>query len=112
MRSLLLIASLLCGCDAASNELPAVEDARSAAAEWAKINGLAEQGRLTQAYVTAMREEARQDLAKSLTTFSDPTSPQAKEVLALLALPDDAPEAQLHAHAAALKQVEKSLAVP
>jgi hypothetical protein len=112
MKRLLPLAFLLAaGCDPAPSDYPTVEQARSTAAEWAKVNALAAQGKLTSTYSVGMRAEARNQLTKAQSAFPDPTSPQAREVRSLLAMPDDAPAAELAAHADTLKKLEDALAV-
>ena len=102
MRAFAVLFVMLAGCDAASSEYPAVMEARSAAAEWAKVNELAADGRVTATYARTMREEARSQLTKAASSFSDPSSPQASEVRALIALPDDASPGALGRHVDAL----------
>src|SRR5215212_1204821 len=111
MKCLLpLVFLLAAACDPAPSDYSTVEQARSTAAEWAKVNELAAQGKLSSTYVAATRAEARSQLAKAESAFRDPKTPQASEVRALLALRDDAPAAEISAHAEALKKLEDALA--
>src|SRR5436190_16940095 len=103
MKRLFPLAFLLAaGCDPAPSDYPTVEQARSTAAEWAKVNALAANGKLTSTYAATMRAEARSQLKTAQSAFPDPKSPQAREVRSLLDLPDGAPAAELSAHADAL----------
>jgi hypothetical protein len=109
MKCVPALALLLAGCDAASSDYPTVVEARSTSAEWALVNRLAVERRLTATYTKAMREEARRQLDTAQSALSEPTS--AAQLQALLALPPDAPPAKLRAHAEALKTIEDRLAV-
>jgi hypothetical protein len=111
MRIFAVLVLILAACDAASSDYPTVIEARSAAAEWAKVNQLATQHRVTATYTRTMREEARRQLSKAAASLSDPGSPQASEVRALIALPDDASSEELSAHVDALQKIEDRLAV-
>jgi len=111
MTRVLLILLLLGGCDAASNELPPVEQARSVGAEWAGINQLEAQGRVTHTYAAMMRRDARSELETLAGKFADPRSPEARLVEQLLALPDHAPPAELRQRSEQLKAIEDRLVV-
>ena len=111
MRAFAVLVLMLAGCDAASSEYPTVTEARSAAAEWAKVNKLASEQRVTANYTRTMREEARRQLSKAASSFSDPRSPQSDEVRALIALPDAAAPREIGRHVDALKEIENRLAV-
>jgi hypothetical protein len=56
-----------------------------------------------------MHRWLRQQLQTSRTSLTQPNSAYGAEIQALLRLPDDAPAAQLRAHAAKLKRIENSL---
>ena len=109
MTRLLLVLLCLASCDAASSDYPVVGEARTTAAEWAKINHLASRGQVTPTYAAQMRKSAREDLTKAQSSLKDAES--VREVTALLALPDDAPPEQLQPHVDRLKQAEDRLAV-
>ena len=111
MRMVAVFAMMLVGCDAASSEYPAVIEARSAAAEWARVNELAAERLVTRTYAQTMREAARHELETAASSFSDPGSLQAAEVKALLELPPDAAPSQLRHHVEALRKIEERLAV-
>ena len=60
MNRLFTLAFLLvAACDPAPSDFSTVEQARSTAAEWAQVNELAAQGKLTSTYAATMRAEAR-----------------------------------------------------
>ena len=111
MKRIALIVLTLAACDAASNELPAVEQARSVAAEWASINELEAKGRVPATYAAEMRRDARSDLETLAAKFADPRSSEARIVGELLALPEDAPPAEFTDRAERLKAIEDRLAV-
>jgi hypothetical protein len=102
---------LLAACDPAPSQLTTVKEARSAAAEWAKVNELAAQHKVTATYAATMRDEARSQLAKAAAALPSSQSGEAQIIDRLLALPADAPATALAEHAAKLKQVEDRLAV-
>lgn len=111
MKWTLALFLLLAACDAASNELPSVEQARSVASEWASINELEAQGRVGSTYVAMMRRDARTQLETLAGKFTDPASPQARIVNQLLGFPDDAPSERLRDRSRQLKAIEDRLAV-
>jgi hypothetical protein len=101
---------LLGGCSqGAAQDLQYIKQARSAAAEWALVNENAARGHLTDAYVKAMREEARDEIATASSSLSQPDSAYGREIKSLGAEPDDAPPEQLRAKVEALKRIEDSL---
>ena len=109
MKRLTLIL-LLSGCaQGAQKDLPYIKQARSAAAEWALVNDQAAQDKLTRPYVEAMRDAAREEIKTAASGLSDPSSPQAREIKALIAEAPNAPAQRLRAHVARLKQLEDSL---
>ena len=110
LRKPLLLLLLLAGCSKGPEaDLQYVSQARSLGAEWALVNEQAGQGKLTAAYVSSMHEWLREELQTSSTSLTQPHSSYGAEIEALLQLPDDAPAAQLRAHAARLKQIEDEL---
>jgi len=90
-------------------DLQYIGDARSLAAEWALINEQAQAGKLNATYVDSMRQWIRQQLETDLGALTQPDAPYAGEIRALSEVADDAPPAQLRAHAESLKQTEDSL---
>jgi hypothetical protein len=110
MRRLLLPVLMLAACSKGPEaDLPYVGQARSLAAEWALVNQLAGQGKLTRNYVETMRKSVREQLQTAATSLTDPRSTYGQEISATLREPDDARPGQLRAHAARLKQIEDSL---
>ena len=110
LRKPLLLLLLLAGCSKGPEaDLQYISQARSLGAEWALVNEQAGQGKLTAAYVSSMHQWLRQQLQTSSTSLTEPNSAYGAEIQALLRLPDNAPPAQLRAHAAKLKQIEDQL---
>src|SRR5574338_202993 len=94
VRESLLLLILLSACAKGPEaDLQYIKQARSLAAEWALVNEQAAEGRLTAAYESLTRPDAR----------------YAFEIDALLKQPDDAPPEELRAHAEKLKQIEDGL---
>lgn len=109
MRRLLLLA-LLAGCSKGPQEdLQYISEARSLGAEWALVNELAGQGKLTAAYVHTMRQSVREQLKTTSSSLTQPDSAYGQEIRTLLAEPDDAAPAELRVHAGRLKHIEDSL---
>jgi hypothetical protein len=109
-RKLLFLVLALASCSKGSEaDLPYISGARSLAAEWAMVNEQASQGHLTAAYVKTMRKALRQQLQSNFQSLTEPQSGYAQEIAALLKKSDDAPPAELRAHANKLKQIEDSL---
>jgi hypothetical protein len=108
-RIVVFVALPLAGCSGSANELPAVKQVRSAAAEWAIINREAARGRLTTGYTTGMRNAAREEIQNAAKQLSASPNPASGHAAALLALPDNATPDQLDDHIRALKQVETRL---
>jgi hypothetical protein len=109
-RKLLFAVLALASCSKGPGaDLPYISGARSLAAEWAMVNEQANQGHLTAAYIQTLRADVRQQLQTNSKSLSDPRSAYGDEIAALLKEPDDAPPAQLRAHASKLKQIEDSL---
>jgi hypothetical protein len=110
MRRLLLFALTLAACSKGPEaDLPSVGEARSLAAEWALVNDLASHGKLTPTYVQTMRKSVREQLQTASRSLSQPESPYATEIAAVLREPDDAPPEKLRAHAKKLRRFEDSL---
>ena len=110
LRWLLPLLLLLAGCSkGAEADLPYIGEARSLAAEWALVNEQASKGHLTGHYVETMRASVREQLQTTSKSLTQPQSPYAQEIDALLREPDDAPPAALRGHADKLKQIEDSL---
>jgi hypothetical protein len=101
---------LLFGCSKGPQaDLQYVAQARSLAAEWALVNELASEGKLTTAYVRTMRQAVREQLGTTASALSEPQSDYGREIRILLAEPAAAAPEDLRVHARRLKQVEDSL---
>jgi hypothetical protein len=110
MRRLLLFALAIAACSKGPEaDLPSIGEARSLAAEWALVNDLASQGKLTPTYVQTMRKSMRGQLQTASRSLTKPQSAYATEIDALLREPDDAPPERLRAHAEKLRRFEDSL---
>jgi hypothetical protein len=106
----MLLFVLLAGCSKGPDaDLQYISSARSLAAEWALVNEQAGEGHLTTTYVKTMHDDVRQQLQTSANSLTQPKSNYGSEIAALMREPDDAPPAQLRAHASKLKQIEESL---
>src|SRR4051794_23387051 len=100
MRWLLLFALTLAACSKGPEaDLPSIGEARSLAAEWALVNDLANQGKLTPTYVQTMRKSVREQLQATSRSLTQPDSAYAVEIAAVLREPDEVPPAKLRAHA-------------
>jgi hypothetical protein len=109
MRRVLLIL-LLAGCSKGPKaDLQYISQARSLAAEWALINQLASEGKLTDAYVAAMHQSLREQVQTTAKALTQPDSPYAREIRGIAAAPDDAPPQQLRAASDRLKAIEDKL---
>ena len=110
MRRGLLLLLVLAGCSKGPQaDLQYISEARSLAAEWALVNEQSAENKLTAKYVQTMRQSVREQLSTNASALSEPDSAYAREMHALLDLPDEAPPEQLRAHASRLKQIEDSL---
>jgi len=110
LRSALLLMLLLAACSKGPQaDLPYISEARSLGAEWALVNEEASKDHLTGAYVRTMRQNVRQQLEISQKSLTQPQSPYATEIAALLREPDDAAPTQLRTHVEKLKQIEDNL---
>jgi hypothetical protein len=110
MRRLLLFALAIAACSKGPEaDLPSIGEARSLAAEWALVNDLASQGKLTPTYVQTMRKSVREQLQTASRSLTEPESAYATEINALLREPDDAPPEQLRKHSEKLRRFEDSL---
>lgn len=109
-RSALLMLCLLASCsDGPQADLQYIGQARSLAAEWALVNEQAAQGKLRDAYVTAIRASVRDELRTTASSLSEPDSRYGVEIRALIVQPDEAAPDELRAHADKLKQIEDAL---
>lgn len=90
-------------------DLQYIAQARSLAAEWALVNQQAAEGKLTSAYVSAMRASLSEQAGTAATALSEPDAPYAREMNALAAEPGDASPRVLRAHSDRLKQIEDQL---
>jgi Tfp pilus assembly protein PilP len=111
MRRLLLLSLLLvAGCSKGPQaDLQYISTARSLAAEWALVNQMAAQGKLTDAYVSGMRTSLQQQARVAATALTQPNSSYGRQMQALATEPGDAAPAQLRARSDALKHTEDSL---
>lgn len=101
---------LLAGCSKGPQaDLQYISQARSLGSEWAMVNQLAAQGKLTATYVQTMRESLREQLGTTGSALTQPNSAYGSEIHALLAEPDNAPAAELRFHSQKLKQIEDRL---
>lgn len=90
-------------------DLPAIGEARSLLAEWALVNQLAGEDKLTIPYVATMRNQLRKQLRSSASSLTRPDSAYAGEIRAALREPGDAPPILLRKHAEKLKAMETTL---
>jgi Tfp pilus assembly protein PilP len=111
MRRMLLLSLLLvAGCSKGPQaDLQYVSTARSLAAEWALVNQMAAQGKLTDAYVRGMRKSLQQQAQVAAVALTQPDSYYGRQMQALAAEQGDAAPARLRARSDALKQTEDSL---
>jgi len=111
MRCAVLLAAVaLAACSKGPQaDLQYISAARSLSAEWALVNEQAAQGKLTDAYVAAMRTSLRQQVQAKAKAVTQPDSDYAREIQAIAAEPADAPPATLRAHSGKLKKIEDSL---
>jgi hypothetical protein len=101
---------LATGCSKAPDaDLQYIGDARSLAAEWALINTLAGEGKLSASYTTSMHHWLREGLRRDASSLTRRNAPYAMDMKGLLKLPDDAPAAELKRFADKLKRTEDSL---
>jgi hypothetical protein len=109
-RSTLLALLLVAACSKGPEaDLAYIGQARSLAAEWALVNQQAAAGKLTDHYVTTMRQQLRQQLQTVSSALTQPDSRYGLEIHALLTQPDDADPEELRSHADKLKQIEDGL---
>ena len=108
-RSLLPLLVLASCSEGPEADLQYIKQARSASAEWALVNEQAAQGKLTPAYASSMHEWLRDELSTTSTSLTQPNSPYAREIAALLRLSDEAPPQEIRAHSDRLKQIEDNL---
>ena len=90
-------------------DLQYISQARSLAAEWALINQLSSDGKLTDAYVAAMHRSLREQVQTTAKALTEPDSPYAREIRAIATAPDNAPPQQLRAASERLKAIEDHL---
>ena len=110
MGRVLLLALLLVACSKGPDaDLPSIAEARSLAAEWALVNELANEHKVTAIYARSMRESLRDQLRANAGTLTQPNSAYGREIGALIAERDNAPASELRAHSIRLKQIEDSL---
>lgn len=109
-RSLLLLLLSLAACSKGPQaDLPYIAEARSLAAEWALVNQQAAEGKLTDAYVSTMRQSLGEQAKVAAQALTSPDTAYAREMQAIAAEPADAPPEELRAHSDRLKQIEDSL---
>jgi hypothetical protein len=90
-------------------DLQYISQARSLAAEWALINQLAAEGKLTGTYVAAMHQSLREQVETTAKALTEPDSPYALEIRAIAAAPDNTPPQHLRAASDRLKAIEDKL---
>ena len=108
-RLILPCLCLLTACSSGSEQLIAVKQLRSAAAEWALVNREAVRQHLPAAYVEGMRSAARRQIDEAAHSLGNPDTEAFRQAAALQALPADADSDLLSRHAAALKAIEQQL---
>jgi hypothetical protein len=109
-RSLLLFVLTLAACSKGPQaDLQYIAEARSLAAEWALVNEQAAEGKLTPAYVSAMRASIQKQAKAASQALTQPDAPYAREMQAIAAEPENAAPRELRAHSDKLKQIENSL---
>ncbi len=109
-RKVLLFIVALASCSKGPQaDLPNISEARSLAAEWALINEQSSEGHVTAAFSRTMRAAVREQLKTNAKSLTEPQSAYGAEIAALLREPDDAPPAQLRAHADKLRHIEDGL---
>lgn len=110
MRRLLPILFLVASCSKGpATDLPSIAEARSLAAEWALVNQLALEGKLTSRFTQTMRANVRQELKSVASSLTEPRSSYGMEIDGLLKQADDAPPARLRSSSRKLKQIEDEL---
>lgn len=109
-RSLLLFVLTLAACSKGPQaDLQYIAEARSLAAEWALVNEQAAEGKLTPAYVSAMRASLQKQAKAASQALTQHDAPYAREMQAIAAEPENAAPRELRAHSDKLKQIENSL---
>jgi Tfp pilus assembly protein PilP len=110
LRWMLLLLLLVTGCSKGSEaDLQYIKQARSAAAEWALVNELASERKVTPAYVASMHQWLRQEVQSASAALTVPDAPYAAEIADLLRQPDDAAPQALRARSDKLKRFEDQL---
>ena len=111
MRGAVLLAAVaLTACSKGPQaDLQYISAARSLSAEWALVNEQAAQGKLTGAYVAAMRTSLREQVEAKAKALTQPDSDYGREISAIAAEPADARPAALRAHSDKLKKIEDAL---
>lgn len=107
---LLVLLPLLAACSKGPQaDLQYIAQARSLAAEWALVNQQAAEGKLTAAYVSAMRTSLKKQAGTAAEALTVPHSAYAREMRALAGQPLDAAPAELNVRSQRLKQIEDQL---
>jgi hypothetical protein len=110
LRRPLLLLLLVAGCSKGPDaDLQYIKQARSAAAEWALVNALAKEGKVTPAYAGSMHKWLRKEVQSASAALTRPDAPYAAEISALLQLPDDASPDSLRARSDKLTRIEDQL---
>jgi len=110
MRRFLPLLLFLASCSKGPEaDLPAISQARSLIAEWALVNELGAQHKVTSTYATVMRKRLRQQLGAIASSLNQPDSQYAEEIRAGLGEQDGASPQVLREHASRLKAVEDAL---
>lgn len=109
-RSLLLLLVVLAGCSKGPEaDLQYIAEARSLAAEWALVNEQAAKGKLTGAYVSAMRQSLREQARATSEALTGADTPYARIMQTIAAEPADASPHELRAQSGRLERIENSL---
>jgi hypothetical protein len=108
--SMLLLLSLLAACSKGPEaDLQYIAQSRSVAAEWALVNQQAAEGKLTSAYVAAMRASLKEQADTAAKSLTQPNAPYAAEMRAIAAERPDASPGELRARSDRLKKIEEQL---
>jgi hypothetical protein len=90
-------------------DLQYIKQARSIAAEWALVNQMSREGKLTATYASSMHKWLRKQLKSSAAALSQPNSAYGREITAISSEPENAPPEELRVHSEKLKQIEDAL---
>ena len=109
-RKLVLLLLTFASCSKGPEEdLAAIAQARSLAAEWALVNAQDREGHLTRAYVDAMHQSVRGELQSTFKSRRHPDSSYGNELKLLALEPSDAAPEKLEVYVKALQREEQAL---